>query len=498
MSAASIYDPQKKQAPQVLGRVCVLGLGKSGRIAAEYCADLLGTRVTSLFVAAGKYDPQTADFAQMLRLRGAEVVYGEDALDTVVKTQDPHDKSFDLCIVSPGISQFSTFYQAGEQASREIVSEVEFAWRESPSDTFWIAITGTNGKTTTTALVAHLLRACGKRARAVGNIGDTCLGAVRAGDIDYFVAEVSSYQLASTTDFAPDVAVLLNITPDHLAWHKSMDAYIAAKQKVYANAKKLVVLEATNDIVRKLTKEIKALSAAERGFDYIPIGCAQGIACSMHDACGSENAAFLDDDVLRVDLDGNAHRLIEVGDLLIKGEHNVSNALAAASAVLGLVDNVDGVRAGLASFAPLEHRIEPCGSVEGIMCYNDSKATNVDATLKALTAFGDKRPFVLLGGDDKGTDLTELVLQSEKYTKGVVCFGEAGDRFFAAFADSELPHVQADHLEDALDVALAQAKSGDVVVLSPACASFDEFSCYQERGKIFKELVAKRAQKRGA
>ena len=141
---------------------------------------------------------------------------------------------------------------------------------------------------------------------------------------------------------------------------------------------------------------------------------------------GSKNAAFLDNGVLRVDLDGNTHRLIEEGDLQIKGEHNVSNALAAASAVLGLVDNVDGVREGLISFAPLEHRIEPCGSVMGVACYNDSKATNVDATLKALAAFGNKRPLVLLGGDDKGTDLSELVAEAEAHTKGVVCFGEAG------------------------------------------------------------------------
>ena len=494
----SVYDPEKKQAPQTLGRICVLGLGKSGRIAAEYCVDLLGSRVSSVYVAAGKPNSQTDDFAQSLIERGARVVYGEDALNDFAQSSNACDKAFDLCIVSPGISQFSEFYQAGVRASKEVVSEVEFAWRESDANAVWIAITGTNGKTTTTALTAHLLRACGKRAQAVGNIGDTCLEAVRAGDTEYYVAEVSSYQLASTIDFAPDVSVLLNITPDHLAWHKSMEAYIAAKQKVYANAQKLVILDATNDIVRGLTKEIKARPEAERGFDYIPLGCSQGIAYSMHDACGSDNAAFLDNGVLRVDLDGNIHRLIEAGDLLIKGEHNVSNALAAASAVLGLIDNVDGVRTGLATFAPLEHRIEPCGTIEGVSCYNDSKATNVDATLKALAAFGNERPWVLLGGDDKGTDLSELVAQSEKHTKGVVCFGEAGDRFFGAFAKSALPHVQADHLEDALDAALSKAEAGDIVILSPACASFDEFSCYQERGKVFKDMVAQRRKTRGA
>jgi UDP-N-acetylmuramoylalanine--D-glutamate ligase len=201
--------------------------------------------------------------------------------------------------------------------------------------------------------------------------------------------------------------------------------------------------------------------------------------------------------MLTVELGGVRHALVPADELAIKGEHNASNALAAASVALALGCTDEQVRAGLLSFQPLEHRIEPCGTVAGISFYNDSKATNVDATLKALAAFAPARPIVLLGGDDKGTDLAELVAQAEAHCKAVICFGEAGPRFLAAFADSALPHLPAGKMADALDVAITQAEPGDIICLSPACASFDEFSGFEERGRVFKQLVATRSQERG-
>jgi len=162
------------------------------------------------------------------------------------------------------------------------------------------------------------------------------------------------------------------------------------------------------------------------------------------------------------------------------------------------------VAKALVTFAPLEHRIEPCGTVRGAACYNDSKATNVDATLKALAAFPHTRPVVLLGGDDKGTDLEDLVAAAHRHTRVCVCFGDAADRFMAAFegaaasAPADFKLLRANHLEDALDVALDQAASGDVVLLSPACASFDEFHSFEERGEVFKQLVSARAAALGA
>jgi UDP-N-acetylmuramoylalanine--D-glutamate ligase len=486
--------------PVPLGDVLVLGLGTSGKAAASYLSRLVGSRVDSLTVLAGKRTEDAERFADELkRACGAHVAFDTEEVEG----------TYHLCIASPGISEFSNFYRNALRASKEVVSEVEFAWRESPASSRWVAITGTNGKTTTTALTAHVLSSAGLAAVACGNIGDACIDAVAAGDADVFVAEVSSYQLASTSRFCPDVAVLLNITPDHIKWHRSLENYAAAKYKVLANLAQapdgVCILDAVNDVVREgQVKRLRAQSRDERGFDYVPIGCAAGLSASMRDACGSENAAFLDEGVLRVDFRGCEHRLLTASSLQIKGEHNASNALAAASVgfALGLAES--SVRDALASFTPLAHRIEPCGSVRGVACYNDSKATNVDATLKALSAFGEVRPIVLLGGDDKGTDLAELVSAARAHCKAVVCYGASAERFLAAFggvcqhADSargELAVFEAEHMEDALDVALGVACEGDVVALSPACASFDEFSCYQERGDVFKRLVAERSRK---
>ena len=225
----------------------------------------------------------------------------------------------------------------------------------------------------------------------------------------------------------------------------------------------------------------------------------------MRAACGSDNAAFLDaDGTLRVALNGAEHAAARVEELQIKGEHNASNALAVAAAALALGVHESDVAEGLRTFAPLEHRIEPCGSVAGVRCYNDSKATNVDATLKALAAFPETRPVVLLGGDDKGTDLAPLVEAAHAHAGAVVCFGDAGERFAAAFeaADAQAPAgfaaARAAHLADAFDAALALASAGDVVLLSPACASFDEFCSFEERGAAFKTLVADAASALGA
>lgn len=478
----------KKHAPVSLGRVLVLGLGKSGKAVSTYCANLLGSRVSALTVAAGASNPDAREFAEGLERAGATVLF---------ETYE-FDEAFDVCIASPGISEFSDFYQAAKSVAPEVISEVEFAWRESAADSTWVAITGTNGKTTTSSLAAHLLCSAGMNAAAVGNIGDTCIEAVAAGNTQCYVAEVSSYQLASTRFFKPDVAVLLNITPDHIKWHKSMDAYCAAKRRVYANCAEgcTVVLDATNDIVREYYKELRSAQGAD-GCIVVPLGTSKGLRTSMIETCGAASAAYVNDGMLTANINGNGHQLVCESELSIKGEHNASNALAAATCALALGCSDSQVREGLRSFAPLEHRIEPCGTVAGVRCFNDSKATNVDATLKALAAFGEERPVVLLGGDDKGTSLDELVAAAEEHCKAVVCFGAAGPRFFEAFAESELPHVSAGALRDALETGLSLADSGEIVILSPACASFDEFTCFEERGDVFKGYVESLAQERG-
>ena len=479
-------------APASLGRVLVLGLGKSGKAASSYCAALLGNRVDTLTIAAGARNDDARAFAREMEQRGARVLF----------EYEHFEETYDLCIASPGISQFSDFYKNAQEASTEIISEIEFAWRECPDDRTWIAITGTNGKTTTTTLAAHLLKTAGLSAAPVGNIGDVCLSAVAQRSASYYVVEVSSYQLASTKLFAPKVAVLLNITPDHLSWHRSHEAYVDAKLKVLANLSKVdgavAVLDATDNTVRATVRALKALGDDKRGFAYIPIGTSAGIGESMIARCGSSNAAYLDDDKLVVEFNGVRNELVCVDELQIKGPHNVSNALAAASSALAVGVSAEDVSRGLRLFAPLEHRIEPAGTVNGVGFYNDSKATNVDATLVAFNAFAPGSSIVLLGGRDKGTDLKPLVKSARENSCAVICFGEARERFIQAFtsdvpAGCKLAVYEADHLRDAFDMACALAKPGQIVLLSPACASFDEFSCFEERGDVFKRFVAEYA-----
>lgn len=503
MTAASAL---RKMAPDNLGNVLVLGLGKSGKAVARYCADLLGSRVESIFIAAGAQNTDSEAFVESLVDEGIDYAFGDDALDGL-------DRHFDLCIPSPGIPYWEKLYVAGKAMSAELISEVEFAWRESAADSVWVAITGTNGKTTTTACAAHLLKQAGFAADAVGNIGDVCLDAVAAGTTDVYVAEVSSYQLASTVAFAPDVAVVLNVTPDHIHWHRTLEAYAAAKFNVLENLGKapsarvapVAILNAVDDVVRAKVREVKSVPADERAFTYIPVGTVEGIRGDMRARCGADNAAFLDaDGMLHVAYEGVDHAIMPASSLLIKGEHNVSNALHAASVAVALGASDDAIARGLSTFAALPHRIEPAGTVRGVACYNDSKATNVDATLVALEAFPGVGVTVLLGGDDKGTDLADLVACAARTVRCAVCFGEGGPRFREAFESArevlpaEFAILAAHHLEDALDVALAQAMPGEVVLLSPACASFDEFTSFEQRGDVFKQLVKDRAERLGA
>lgn len=500
----------RKDARACLGRVLILGLGKTGQAVLSYLASE-SSRVESITVAAeARSDAAEAFLSSLDCSCPVEALFGCESVSG----------SYDLCVASPGIPEWSALYRSARAASRELIGEVEFAWRESERSSTWIAITGTNGKTTVTSLCAHILRTAGRNARAVGNIGDACLAAVlraREEGTDVFVAETSSYQLASTVRFAPEVAVLLNITPDHLHWHGTMEAYRDAKFKlidgISGNPDACVVLDAVNPVVRQKARELRQLQAEGCAAAFIPIGSADGLRSDMRKRCGSQNAAFLDaDGVLRVAWQGVEHALCHCDELQIKGDHNISNALAAASAALAAGCSAEAVVEGLKSFAPLEHRMEPCGTVKGISCINDSKGTNVDATLKALGAYEGQGIGVLLGGEDKGTPLDELVSQTLKSARFAVLYGESLPRFEEAFkqagcvfqdgtvlSDSvSFTYLRAAGMKEALDVALSMEPAPSVLLLSPACASFDEFSSFEERGRVFKELVAAKRRDLGA
>ena len=458
-----------------LGNVLVLGLGRTGEAVARYLAERLGGRVDSVTLYGGA-SSAPSEKTRELEAAGVTVVLGtEDVRGT-----------YDLAVASPGIPESSAFFRAAASCSREVIGEPEFAYRESPER--WVAITGTNGKTTTTSLTTHLLAEGGLAAESVGNIGTLVTGALDARpEGGWFVAELSSFQLATTRLMHPRVSVILNVTPDHLEWHGTMEAYAAAKERALENLGPgdLAVVSVDDEYCRAMARR-----AEERGLRVCRL--------SVHAEPSTPCAAFLRDGRLVCRLDGTEHELVDAGELKIFGLHNAENALAAASVALELGVCREDVCRGLTSFSPIEHRIEPAGEVGGVRFVNDSKATNTDSVEKALTAFDAGTIVVLLGGHDKMTDLTSLAHAVCTRCRVAVCYGAAGERIARALesacGEGDLEVVRAPHLREAFDAAVAAARPGDTVLLSPACSSFDEFANMGERGRLFKELVRELAR----
>ena len=447
----------------------VLGQGVTGLEVAQWGLRHLDEAVSSVTVYGGAQSVP-ADATRLMESRGVTFVYGTEQVEG----------SYDVCVASPGISEFSEFFSSARAVSGQIMGEPEFAFRISPDR--WVSVTGTNGKTTTTALIRHLMHVSGMAATAVGNIGRVAVSAVdfRSPD-DWLVAELSSYQLATSSELHPRVAVLLNITPDHLAWHRSHDNYAMAKIRMFRNmdVNDLAIVCVDDEGVRAYADEI-----------FVP--GRRILRLGLEDA-GGHDAAFVRKGVLTVRLADEESPLVSENDLKIAGKHNVVNALAAAAAALSCGASLSSVREGLRSFAPLEHRAEPCGEIDGVRYINDSKATNTDAVVKALEAFSHERVIVLLGGHDKGTPLDAFARFVVSHVCGAVCFGEARDRIRraleAADESGDIDIAEADDLRDAVDVARSLAQRGDVVLLSPACSSFDEFKSFEERGRRFKEYL---------
>jgi len=450
----------------VLGDILVLGLGSSGRAAARYCADLVGTEVDSLTVADSADTPALRALAEELSARGAVVALGTDSVWG----------RYDTCIASPGIPPHAPLMASAIEHSDQVISELEFAYARSSCP--WVAVTGTNGKTTTTALLAHLLNAGGIPARAVGNIGTPAIEAVADCDeSEVLVAEVSSFQLAFSKTFHPRAAVLLNITPDHIDWHGSFEAYASDKAKVFANL--------TPDDVAIVNVDDEgsapyADAVERRGVQVVRVGSRDVVA----------GGATVLDGTMTLETRGGPVRLVGVDDLRIRGPHNVGNALAAAAAAHSLGISASDLRWGLKSFAPIEHRLEPVGEACGAEWFNDSKATNPDAVSKAIASFGDRPLLLLLGGRNKGNDFTSLAREVEAKGAQAVLFGEARPELASAFSATGVDFREADTLAEAVSLACDLSVEGGAVVLSPACASFDEFGSYAERGHAFKDLVA--------
>jgi UDP-N-acetylmuramoylalanine--D-glutamate ligase len=429
-------------------KILVLGLGVSGRSAANFCA-LRGADV----VAADERAPSA--------IEGLDDVDGAVSLETGAAFPDPAD--FDLVVPSPGVPA-----ERYRERARRVWGDVELAYRALAAPI--IAITGTNGKSTTTLLVEAMLRAAGFRARAAGNLGTPALELVGEA-LDFAVLEVSSFQLETTEAFRPAIAAVLNITPDHLDRHGSLDAYVSAKAQIVSRqeAEDAAVLNFDDARVRALATETKA-----RIHPYRCSGPAAGGA--WLDAGG----------VVVCDVSGSTTR-VSLDGMRLTGAHNRENAVAALA--IATAAGADPARAAqaLASFSGLPHRGEIVSRGGGVTWINDSKATNAGAAMRALAGFAE--PVIwIAGGRDKGLDFGELADIAAEQVRAAVLIGEAAGKLANTLAGRVEVH-RADSLEEAVAVAARLAGSGDVVLLAPACASQDQFQDFAERGDRFRNAV---------
>jgi UDP-N-acetylmuramoylalanine--D-glutamate ligase len=364
-------------------------------------------------------------------------------------------------VKSPGVPAQAEIIAAARKRGLPVLGEVELAWRLIPNE--FIAVTGTNGKTTTTELIGHIHREAGLPVAVAGNVGTALSSLVDQLALEAtVVCEVSSFQLEDAVEFAPEGAVLLNIAPDHLDRHGTLAAYTEAKLRVFAH-------QGNDDV-----------AVAPLGLGVEDLG-----GCARRVCFGDGPQAELSDRAGH--LWWAEEPLIAVEELALRGLHNRRNAMAAAAICLARGVEPDAVRTALRTFAGVEHRLEDVATIDGVLYVNDSKATNVASTLVALESFGGAPIHLILGGQGKGEDYEPLREPVAVHARAVYLIGEEAERIGAVVGGE-----RCGTLEQAVDAAAAAAQSGEVVLLSPACTSFDQFDDYEARGRAFKELVAAR------
>ncbi len=441
-------------------RVLVIGLGKTGISTARFLAG----RGASVVVADDKPPAEMGDAATALA--GLDLRFNLGSPDAAVLS------GVDLIIPSPGVPPVHPLLAEGVRRNIPVLAEIEVAFRFLKRPV--IAITGTNGKTTVTTLVGEMLRASGRRVFVGGNIGEPLIGYVDGPQQEEFaVLEVSSFQLQWIERFRPAVAVLLNVTCDHIDYHGTFDAYRAAKERIFENQGPgdVAVLNADAPWASPLTRRLKSKALFFSSKAEVPGGM------------------FLRGDELILREDGEDREVYPAGMIRVPGTHNVENVMAAILACRACGCPREGIIEAVCSFRGVAHRIEFAGEKNGVAFYDDSKGTNVDAVARALETFS--RPVILLlGGRDKGGDFGSLAEGIRRGVKEMILFGEAREtigRMIGGIVKTRL----ATTLGEAVEQAWTDASAGDVVLLSPGCASFDEFKDYRERGNFFQGMVRK-------
>jgi UDP-N-acetylmuramoylalanine--D-glutamate ligase len=447
-----------------LRKIAVLGLARSGRAAAE----LALAKGIAVYASDASENDELQNVARELGSRGADVELGGANVEKLAGT--------DALVVSPGIPPKAPPLNDPRLANVQRISEIEFAFRFLTARI--IAITGTNGKSTTTALVGHLLNHGGISAVVAGNIGNALSNvALLEKQPAWVVAEVSSFQLADIVDFAPNIGALLNLAPDHLDRYDSVEAYYADKQKLFTHSSidTIWVLNGDDPAVMDLARDAEGRKLLFRTNSPLEEG---------------EHGAFITDKgELSLKVDSLNMRLVHVDELPLLGKHNQANALAAALIAIGTGIPLKSLCDGLRSFRGLPHRLQVVGEVNRVQWINDSKATNVASAAVALQSM--TRPTVLLlGGRHKGEPYTALLPHMQSVKK-VLAYGEAAPVIVGDLEGNvDVEYVQG-NFDDVMNRAASLADPGDAVLLSPACSSFDMFRNYEERGDAFVRGVQK-------
>ena len=443
-------------------KVLVSGIAKSG-ISAAGLLKKLGADVT---VQDAKTEDKLGDVTDELRSQGFNLYLGANP-DAIIEDMD-------ILVMSPGVPTDLPFVNKAREKNIPVIGEIELAYMFCKSPV--IGITGTNGKTTTTTLAGDICMAYFENTFVVGNIGNPFADITfETKDDGVVVAELSSFQLETINEFKPKVSAVLNITPDHLNRHHTLENYIAAKERVFENQDEsdFCILNYNDEITRKMADKTKA--------DVIFFSLGGKIT----------EGIYSDEKSIYINALGYNEKVVDIDELKILGGHNVENAMAAIGCCAAIGVPLDIIRKVLKEFTAVEHRIEYVRTINDIEFYNDSKGTNPDASIKAVEAM--KRPIcIIAGGYDKGSDFTEWIDTFKGRVKFVAVIGAVKDKITATLDKAGLTNYKtADTFEEAIDLCYKNAVPGDCVLLSPACASWDMFKSYEQRGEIFKEYVKK-------
>ena len=447
--------------------ILVLGAGSSGIGAAWVLAQLHAN------VVLNDYKPVEFESSTRKKL--------DDAGVTIITGRQDNSllNGVDRIVISPGIALSIPIVQEAFNRHIEVVSEVELAYDVCKSPI--LGVTGTNGKTTTTTLLTQVMESTGLPIKVGGNIGDSLSeAAFNMPEGGYLIAELSSYQLETIKSFCPLGAIVLNVTPDHLARHKTMENYAAAKARIFMNqnAENFVVLNDDDPIVAAMKKDVHS----------------KILSISQHHKV--ECGAYFEGNTCYAVLNGNVISVIDTEQIHIKGAHNIENILSVIALTYALGVDVERIKRTIENFHGVEHRLERVTTIHDVTFYNDSKATNTDSVVKALDAF-DKPVILLAGGHDKMTPLEDFMNVVKENTKEVIFMGEAAERFESVATKVGVTNIhRAQSMKEAVELGYKLAEPGDIVLLSPACSSFDWYSCFEERGDDFKKCV-KELEERG-